>query len=151
MMGRMTDAGMGGIDDAEGEVVECSAGEVTPVICGDVDVEGEDVSCADVESAGAIEAVCCESKEASTFTVSPDTDSGAISFLNTKGIDVRGGGSGAPFGSPRTLRLKGGSSAAADLPFLPPTLESLPPAAALVAARASCSSNIRSQSASTVQ
>jgi len=156
-MGRMTDAGMGGIDDAEGEVVECSAGEVTPVICDDVDVEGEDVSCVDIESvgpggrAGAIEAVCCESKEASTFTVGPDADSGAVSFLNTKGDDVRGGGSGVPFGSPRTLRLKGGSSAAADLPFLPPTLESLPPAAALVAARASCSSNIRSQSASTVQ
>lgn len=80
----------------------------------------------------------------------PDISCGAASLLNTNGVDVRGGGNG-PFGSPRTLRFRGGSSAAVVLPFLPPVLESLPPEAALVAARASCSSNMRSQSASTAQ
>lgn len=80
----------------------------------------------------------------------PGISCGAASLLNINGVDVRGGGNG-PFGSPRTLRFRGGSSAAVVLPFLPPLLESLPPEAALVAARASCSSNMRSESASTAQ
>lgn len=154
MIGRITDAGIAGIDDTEEDVIVGPAGVVPVVIC-DVKIEREELGCADEGSAGpgdVIEMVCCEG---STLTVGSDADScvgwGAASFLNTKGVDVRGGGSGVPFGSPRTLRLKGGSSVAVDLPFRPPTLASLPPAAALVAARASCSSNIRSLSASTVQ
>jgi hypothetical protein len=148
-IGRTTDAGMRGIDDAEGVVEDSSTCEVSLLACSDVEVaDGRFADSGDRSSA--VEAVCCEAKMCSTLTVESDAG-GAASFLNTKGVDVRGGGSGVPFGSPRTLRFKGGSSAPADLPFLPPTLESLPAVAALVAARASCSSNMRSHSASTVQ
>jgi len=146
----MTEAGMRGIDDDEGTMEDASAGDVPfAAFVGDIDRDRVDVGCADVEYAGqgncAVVAVCCEVAEGSSLTV------GAASFLNAKGADVSGGGSGVPFGSPRTLRFKGGSSATAVFPFLPPILESLPPPVALVAARASCSSNMRSQSASTVQ
>jgi hypothetical protein len=155
VIGRMTEAGMGGIDDTEG-----AAGIVSATCV--VEIKWVCVDCADGESVSpehcgcTVEDICCEDK-GSTLTVGPDaepgTSCGAASLLNAKGADVRGGGSGVPLGSPRTLRFNGGSSAlaVAVLPFLLPTLESLPPPALLVAARASCSSNMPSQSASTVQ
>jgi hypothetical protein len=43
MIGRITDAGMAGIDDAEGAGSTC---EVPPVACVDVEVKGLDVGCA---------------------------------------------------------------------------------------------------------
>jgi len=43
MIGRITDAGMRGIDDAEGAGSTC---EVPPVACVDVEVKGLDVGCA---------------------------------------------------------------------------------------------------------
>jgi len=67
MIGRTTDAGMRGIDDTEGEVVE------SLLICGDVEVEGVDVGCTDAESADPGDAV----EEGSTFTDVPDADSAA--------------------------------------------------------------------------
>lgn len=53
---------------------------------------------------------------------------GYVGFVdfNARGVDVRGGGSGAPLRSPLTLRFSGGSSGTTVLPFFPPTL-SLPP------------------------
>lgn len=58
--------------------------------------------------------------------------------LNASGAEVSGGGNGAPFVSPLTLRFSGGSSGMA-LPFLPPSFPSFPPTA--VPLRASSSSN----------
>jgi hypothetical protein len=70
----MTDAGIGGIDDTEEDVVG-SIGVAPVVICGDVEIEREEVVCADEASAGpgdAIEVVCCEG---STLIVGSDADS----------------------------------------------------------------------------
>jgi hypothetical protein len=70
MMGRMTEAGIGGIEDVEGAAEDASA------------VEG-DVGCTDVESVGprdrdgTAEKVCCEVREGSTLTVSSDADRSA--------------------------------------------------------------------------
>ena len=150
MMGRITEAGMGGINDPE----VGSAGGIALAIC-DVKVDVAGADCANVEFAVPFDRDVCAGKGVSPLIDGPDAEPGitcgAGSLLNTNGVDVRGGGNGAPFGSPRTLRFRGGSSTADDLPFLPPLLESLPPEAALVAARASCSSNMRSESASTAQ
>lgn len=74
MIGRITDAGIAGIDDTEEDVVVGPVGVVSVVIC-DVKIEREVFGCVDEESAGpgdAIEVVCCEG---STLTVSPDANS----------------------------------------------------------------------------
>ena len=76
IIGRTTDAGMGGIDDTEGEVVEGSRCESPLLICGDVEVEGVDVGCTDVESAGPGDRASAV-EEDSTFTDVPDADSAA--------------------------------------------------------------------------
>jgi hypothetical protein len=72
MIGRITDAGIGGIDDTEDDALMGSADVAPVVICADVKIEREE---ADEESAGpgdAIEVVCCEG---STLTVGPDANS----------------------------------------------------------------------------
>jgi len=75
MIGRMTDAGIEGIDDTEEDVVVGSVSVVPVVICGEVEIEREEVVCADEASVGpgdASEVVCCEG---STLTVGSDADS----------------------------------------------------------------------------
>lgn len=46
MIGRITDAGMAGIDDTEGTAEDGSTCEVPLVACIDVEVKGVDVGCA---------------------------------------------------------------------------------------------------------
>jgi hypothetical protein len=80
MMGRMTEAGIGGIEDVEGAAEDASAVEVPLATC---EVEVEDVGCTDVESVGprdcdgTAEKVCCEVREGSTLTVGSDANRSA--------------------------------------------------------------------------
>jgi len=71
-IGRITDAGMGGIDDAEGAAEDGSTREVSPVTCGDVEV------CITLAGTGGrngpVEAICCEATRCSTLTVESDAD-----------------------------------------------------------------------------
>ncbi|SRR5216684_3876566 len=73
MIGRITDAGIEGIDDAEGAVEDGSS----LVACGEVEVEGVDVGCASLagsgDRSGPVEAVCCEAT-CSTLIVESDAD-----------------------------------------------------------------------------
>ena len=50
-IGRTTDAGIGGIDDTDEDVVVGSVSVTPVVICGDVGIEKEEVGCADEASA----------------------------------------------------------------------------------------------------
>jgi hypothetical protein len=73
MVGRITEAGIDGIDDTEAEVVEGSVDEVLLVICGGVEVDREEAGCTDVMSMGPRDCV----EEGSTLTVGVDAVSSA--------------------------------------------------------------------------
>ena len=138
-IGMRTDAGIVGNGAADGAPElggDACGNEVAWIVGGLVCADGGGAAGAGVAwsggagdgTEGMISSVFTDEGEgaAGAGVVEEDAE-GKVVVLKARGVEVNGGGNGAPLESPLTLLLSGGSRGTTAFVFFPPTLPSFPP------------------------